>query len=48
MDAGAVVPVLALGISPGDKVLDICAAPGEKAMTILQTLLTGSNYERRT
>lgn len=40
MDGASVLPVLALGLKSGDKVLDLCAAPGGKCLTILQTLLT--------
>ncbi|CAK9809363.1 5-methylcytosine rRNA methyltransferase NSUN4 [Anthophora plagiata] len=38
-DGGSILPVLALDIKLGDIVLDMCAAPGGKALTILQTLL---------
>ncbi|KOC59598.1 Putative methyltransferase NSUN4 [Habropoda laboriosa] len=38
-DGGSILPVLALDIQLGDTVLDMCAAPGGKALTILQTLL---------
>ncbi|KAK7865862.1 hypothetical protein R5R35_003978 [Gryllus longicercus] len=41
MDGGSVLPVLALGIEPGDTVLDMCAAPGGKSLVMLQTLHTG-------
>ncbi|CAH1799811.1 unnamed protein product [Owenia fusiformis] len=40
LDAASTLPVLALGLQPRDKVLDLCAAPGGKALTILQTGLT--------
>lgn len=33
------LPVLALDLQPGDVVLDMCAAPGGKTLTILQTLM---------
>ncbi|XP_022238016.1 LOW QUALITY PROTEIN: 5-methylcytosine rRNA methyltransferase NSUN4-like [Limulus polyphemus] len=39
MDGASVLPVLALGIKPGDIVADLCAAPGGKALTALLTLL---------
>lgn len=38
MDGASILPPLALGIRPGDRVLDACAAPGGKTLTILQTL----------
>ncbi|KAF5270680.1 hypothetical protein FQA39_LY01418 [Lamprigera yunnana] len=38
MDGGSVLPVLALGIKPGDTILDMCAAPGGKSYVALQTL----------
>ncbi|CAL7946971.1 unnamed protein product [Xylocopa violacea] len=38
-DGGSILPVLALDIQLGDTVLDMCAAPGGKALTILQTLM---------
>lgn len=31
--------MLALDLQPGDAVLDMCAAPGGKSLTILQTLM---------
>lgn len=39
LDGASVLPVLALDIKAGDIVLDTCAAPGGKALTILQTLV---------
>lgn len=39
MDCGSVLSVLALGLSAGDRVLDLCSAPGGKALVALQTLL---------
>lgn len=41
MDGGSILPVLALDLKLGDKVLDMCSAPGGKALTVLQTLLPG-------
>lgn len=41
MDGGSLLPVLALGVNPGDRVLDMCAAPGGKSLLILQTLFPG-------
>ncbi|XP_031850578.2 5-methylcytosine rRNA methyltransferase l(2)10685 [Nomia melanderi] len=38
-DGGSILPVLALDIKLGDVVLDMCAAPGGKALAILQTLM---------
>ncbi|XP_035719126.1 RNA cytosine C(5)-methyltransferase NSUN2-like isoform X1 [Vespa mandarinia] len=38
-DGGSILPILALDIQLGDYVLDMCAAPGGKTLTILQTLM---------
>ncbi|KRT78803.1 hypothetical protein AMK59_7427 [Oryctes borbonicus] len=38
MDGGSLLPVLALDIKPGDKVLDMCASAGGKSYLALQTL----------
>ncbi len=38
MDGASILPPLALSIEPGDRVLDACAAPGGKSLTMLQTL----------
>lgn len=38
MDMASLYPVLALGMSPCDGVLDMCAAPGGKAFALLQVL----------
>lgn len=39
LDGASILPVLALDLQHGDVVLDMCAAPGGKTLTILQTLL---------
>ncbi|XP_038078207.1 5-methylcytosine rRNA methyltransferase NSUN4-like [Patiria miniata] len=39
MDAASVLPVIALDVRPRDLVLDLCAAPGGKALAIMQTML---------
>ena len=41
MDGGSVVPFLALDLREGDHVLDICSAPGGKALLALQSKLPG-------
>ncbi|KAL7058289.1 hypothetical protein AAHC03_016895 [Spirometra sp. Aus1] len=38
IDLGSVLAVLALDIQPGVRMLDVCSAPGGKAITALQTL----------
>ncbi|OQV16238.1 5-methylcytosine rRNA methyltransferase NSUN4 [Hypsibius exemplaris] len=39
MDGASLLPVLALGLKLGDRVLDMCAAPGGKSVAMLQTML---------
>ncbi|XP_011258246.1 5-methylcytosine rRNA methyltransferase NSUN4 isoform X1 [Camponotus floridanus] len=39
LDGASVLPVLALDLQPGDAMLDMCAAPGGKTLSALQTLL---------
>jgi len=41
MDLASLLPVLCLGTRPGDAVLDMCSAPGGKALCLIQTLLPG-------
>lgn len=41
MDGGSILPVIALDLKFGDRVLDMCSAPGGKALATLQTLLPG-------
>lgn len=38
MDGASILPAIFLGIKPGDRVLDACAAPGGKSLLLLQTL----------
>ncbi|PSN46828.1 5-methylcytosine rRNA methyltransferase NSUN4 [Blattella germanica] len=38
LDGGSLLPVLALDLRPGDRILDMCAAPGGKSLIMLQTL----------
>lgn len=38
MSESSLLPVLALEVNPGEKVLDACAAPGGKALMIAETL----------
>ncbi|KAL1021658.1 hypothetical protein UPYG_G00016230 [Umbra pygmaea] len=37
LNAASLLPVLALGVQDGDRVLDLCSAPGGKALAIIQT-----------
>jgi 16S rRNA C967 or C1407 C5-methylase (RsmB/RsmF family) len=41
LDGASLLPVLALNVNPGDRVLDMCAAPGGKSLLMLQTLFPG-------
>ena len=43
MDGSSLLPVIALDLSPGCSVLDLCAGPGGKSLTILQTMLPGNS-----
>lgn len=38
LDGASILPPLVLGLKPGDRVLDACAAPGGKSLIMLQTL----------
>lgn len=38
LNGASVLPPLALGIQPGDRVLDACSSPGGKSLLMLQTL----------
>ena len=46
LDAASVLPVIALGIRPNDRILDLCAGPGGKSLVMAQTLLPGQ-YSRQ-
>ncbi|GMS85121.1 hypothetical protein PENTCL1PPCAC_7296, partial [Pristionchus entomophagus] len=41
LDGGSIVPILAMGLEKGDRVLDVCAAPGGKSLAMLLTQLPG-------
>ncbi|KAG7467145.1 hypothetical protein MATL_G00150260 [Megalops atlanticus] len=41
LNAASLLPVLALGVRDGDRVLDLCSAPGGKAVAILQSATPG-------
>lgn len=41
MDGASLLPVLALDLQPGERLLDLCAAPGGKTLLALQTMLPG-------
>jgi len=43
LDGASILPVLALNIKPGDKILDLCAAPGGKSLAMAQCLIAGDN-----
>lgn len=41
MDGASLLPVLALDLQPGERMLDLCAAPGGKTLLALQSMLPG-------
>ncbi|KAI4896492.1 hypothetical protein NFI96_020382, partial [Prochilodus magdalenae] len=41
LNAASLLPVLALGVKDGEKVLDLCSAPGGKALALLQVATPG-------
>lgn len=48
MDGASILPVLALDLQPGERLLDLCAAPGGKTLLALQTMLPGiSSYSHK-
>ena len=44
MDPATLLPVLALGLQSGHRVLDLCAGPGATSLAIMQTLLPGEDH----
>ncbi|CAK4080443.1 unnamed protein product [Aphanomyces euteiches] len=44
-EAVSMIPTLFLDVQPGQRVLDMCAAPGSKTSQILETLLRGSSTQ---
>ena len=52
LDMSSLLPILALRIQPGDKVLDMCASPGGKTVAMKQFisesgLLVSNDFEKR-
>ncbi|XP_059410220.1 tRNA (cytosine(34)-C(5))-methyltransferase, mitochondrial isoform X2 [Carassius carassius] len=41
LNAGSLLPVLSLNVKEGERVLDLCAAPGGKSLAVLQTATPG-------
>ena len=44
-DPSAMTPASRLPIAPGDRVLDLCAAPGGKSTELAARLMTGKSYD---
>ncbi|XP_060076246.1 5-methylcytosine rRNA methyltransferase NSUN4-like [Ylistrum balloti] len=44
MDGASILPVIALDLQPSDNVLDLCSAPGGKALAMKQTMLPESIF----
>lgn len=44
MDGANILPVISLNLQPNDKVADICAAPGGKALAIMFTMLPSALF----
>ena len=47
LNAASLLPVLALGVKDGEKVLDLCSAPGGKALALLQAATPGKTLHCR-
>lgn len=45
MDPASVFPAKALGVRPGETVLDMCAAPGGKSLVLVEDLVAASSGE---
>lgn len=43
MDPASLAPAWALGVQPGDRVLDVCAAPGGKTLVLAEKLFAGGD-----
>ncbi|XP_060039847.1 tRNA (cytosine(34)-C(5))-methyltransferase, mitochondrial-like isoform X2 [Erinaceus europaeus] len=44
LNAASLLPVLALELQDGEKILDMCAAPGGKSLALLQCAYPGSAF----
>lgn len=47
LNAASLLPVLALGVRDGEQILDLCAAPGGKALAIMQCATPGMKCAHR-